>query len=932
MRVLKALGASLLLIALIVGVPALLVAWGSPLALLDVDWSTVLLRPDTGVVVVGVLSVLGWLAWLVLSAATVLEVVSQISRRRWRLRLPGVSWLQPMVGGLVAMAMTPLASTYADEPPPTAVAHAPIAVVADHPAENHPTVSAPAVRNYAVLPGDELWGVAERELGSGAQWRAIVACNPGMTADSPLVPGGTIRLPSVSPVPASAGPEDALQITVRKITVRRGDTLWDLAREHLGDPERWPEIFAANRDVIADADEIDIGWELTVPQPLGEPEVQPVGSPDPDPSPVAVQPVGSPDPDPGPVAVQPVESAKPMEPVAPAAPDEPAASNTAPPPRASVPSHSTNATVHPESPDARAPRADADSVLEILGPVGGVLAASLVAGIAARRRIQLLHRGIGRRIPTLSPHLQRFFSALVHRSPESTDERPALQSTSVVVGWNEGGDVHVDVEREGCTLLVGSDEDTAGMAATVLTSLLSAEWSAGVEVVAVQPQDDWASALEDPRLATETVLDDAFGHLQRVCARRRLQLGPESLAEVRADQNRAEVWAPLVFVFCTPLHLGHLDRIHDCLSLGRVGVSVVATVATAPPGSGSATPLVIESGNRAHLENTGVVFQPQLLTQPARHAVMSLFVAALDEEDEPAPWWQDGASLPHPTVTVLPQKAEEPLKDDEMPTWSPPIDQPSLLLLGPVELLHARGTPPLRAVGQCMEYCAWLLLHPGATPMAMVRDLLVAEGTRRSNMSRLRTWLGDDPQGMPHLPDAYSGHIALAPTVTSDWENFQSLLAGGVNLSSTPLLREALSLVRGQPLEDVSFQWPWVAGWLGDMISMITDAATVLADRCLTDADPVGALWAIDQGLRATGDDETLTVRRIQALAAAGNRPEVEATVTRLTRAARAENRDLTPDSIRRIQQALHTGMSPAVSLRHHPNISVHDSEGRPVR
>lgn len=895
MRVLKALGALLLLIALIAGVPALLLTWGSPLALLDVDWSTAMLRPDTGVVILGVLSLFGWLAWLGLSAATVLELVSQASHHRWRVRLPGISRLQPVVGGLVAMAITPLATTHAQEPPPTVAAHAPIAVVAQQPTRHQPTAAAPDVWEYTVLPGDELWGVAERELGSGSRWRAIIACNPVMTPDSQLVPGEIIRLPLARAASASPGPDDVIRITVRE-----GDTLWDLAHEHLGDPKRWPEIFEANRDVIADADEIDIGWELTIPQPPRQPASEPVES---------IVPT--------PLDLEPID----LEPPLPDGPVVIHATPPQPPPPTSVPPGSTTQEA-----------TDPGPVLEVLGPVGGVLAAGLVAGIAARRRAQLLRRGVGRRIPILPPQVQRFFSALVARAPESVDEQPALQPTSVVLGWNDLGDVHVDVEREGCTLLVGSDEDTAGMAATVLTSLLSAEWSTGVEVVAVQPQDDWSSALDDPRLTTEPILDDALHHLTRVSARRRLHLGHDDLGATRADQNRADVWTPLVFVFCTQVHRGHLDRIHDSLSLGKVGVSVVAAVAAAPrDGSPADGLVVIESGTRASLGNTGVVFQPQLLTQPARHAVTSLFIAALDEADQPAPWWSDDERVPHPTVTVLPKKAEEPLKDDAMPTWSPPPDHPVLLLLGPVELIHARGTTPLRAVGQCMEYCAWLLMHPGSTPMAMVQDLLVAEGTRRSNMSRLRTWLGDDAHGNPYLPDAYSGHIALAPTVTSDWERFQSVLAGGVNRSSTPLLKEALSLVRGRPLEGVTFQWPWVAGWLGDMLSMITDAATVLADRCLTEADPVGALWAIDQGLRATGEDETLTVRRIQALAAMGNRTEVEATVTRLTRAARAENRDLTPDSVRRIQQALHAGIPTTVSLRHRPNIAIHDSGGRPV-
>jgi nucleoid-associated protein YgaU len=47
--------------------------------------------------------------------------------------------------------------------------------------------------------------------------------------------------------------------------VVRGDTLWGLAGRRLGDPHRWPEIFAANRDALADPDRIQPDEELRMP-------------------------------------------------------------------------------------------------------------------------------------------------------------------------------------------------------------------------------------------------------------------------------------------------------------------------------------------------------------------------------------------------------------------------------------------------------------------------------------------------------------------------------------------------------------------------------------------------------------------------------------------------------------------------------------------
>ena len=181
---------------------------------------------------------------------------------------------------------------------------------------------------------------------------------------------------------------------------------------------------------------------------------------------------------------------------------------------------------------------------------------------------------------------------------------------------------------------------------------------------------------------------------------------------------------------------------------------------------------------------------------------------------------------------------------------------------------------------------------------------MVAESTRRSNMSRLRGWLGRGPEG-EHLPDAYSGHIRLAASVSSDWERFQSLLAGGVNRASDSLLAEALALVRGTPLGSFEFQWSWAEQMRSDMVSMIVDAAAVLADRCTARWEHELADWAIAQGVRAAGEVEPLVVRRIRSFAQRGDRAEVDRQVLQLTRSARASGRDLGPDSVRMIQEAL---------------------------
>jgi len=231
---------------------------------------------------------------------------------------------------------------------------------------------------------------------------------------------------------------------------------------------------------------------------------------------------------------------------------------------------------------------------------------------------------------------------------------------------------------------------------------------------------------------------------------------------------------------------------------------------------------------------------------------------------------------------------------------------PTIMLLGPIEMLGAAGSPPSRAQLQCIEYATWLMEHPQSTAPAMATAMMVAEGTRRSNMSRLRNWLGSDERGEPYLPDAYSGRITLSPLVSSDWHRLQILITGGINRAATDRLCRALDLVRGAPLADVApGQWSWAEEMRTDMASVIRDIGVELTDRALADGDLDLARWAASRSLTASPQDEFLICARIRTEHRAGNPAEVERLALQLSAQARTLGVDLHPDTVDLLQQVV---------------------------
>jgi len=105
--------------------------------------------------------------------------------------------------------------------------------------------------------GDSWWKLAEMYLGDGARWRELRGMNPaGTNRPELLLLGSTVRVP--------AGVVGRSRPVEKSATVRKGDTLWGMAREHLGRGAAWKCLMEANPE-LREPERLRIGQRVLLP-------------------------------------------------------------------------------------------------------------------------------------------------------------------------------------------------------------------------------------------------------------------------------------------------------------------------------------------------------------------------------------------------------------------------------------------------------------------------------------------------------------------------------------------------------------------------------------------------------------------------------------------------------------------------------------------
>ena len=216
--------------ALMAGLPWLFITVATQLGLrFDLStaegWWQALTSRDDGSLLVWTVLILGALAWAVLVVAILIEIVSRL-RHISVPRLRGLAVPQAIARGLVA------------------------AVVA------------------AALAGNTLTTGAIDALAAPAP---VPADTGGTPSPPPAAPQATAD--------AATASKDSAPGKRSAYVVKKGDTLWDIAADKLGDPYAYPRIFKASKNTVQpdgrrlkDPDLIYPGWKLTIPATSAKPK------------------------------------------------------------------------------------------------------------------------------------------------------------------------------------------------------------------------------------------------------------------------------------------------------------------------------------------------------------------------------------------------------------------------------------------------------------------------------------------------------------------------------------------------------------------------------------------------------------------------------------------------------------------------------------
>jgi nucleoid-associated protein YgaU len=142
---------------------------------------------------------------------------------------------------------------------------------AENPVEPHPVVPNAAVasplapvmdprgiHSIEIQRGDNWWKLALRYLGNGARWQELRTLNHAESQPADLLKLGAVILVPQSSTLQTPRPNN-------EVIIKKGDTLWALARNYFGHGSQWTCLATANPQISAPT-RLAIDLTLTVPE------------------------------------------------------------------------------------------------------------------------------------------------------------------------------------------------------------------------------------------------------------------------------------------------------------------------------------------------------------------------------------------------------------------------------------------------------------------------------------------------------------------------------------------------------------------------------------------------------------------------------------------------------------------------------------------
>ena len=811
----RSAGAGLALLAVVLGMPALLLLTLGPPPIPSGLSPAVLTGAVSVDALLGVLIWVLWLAWLQFTVCAVVEAVSA-------LRGNGLPRHVPLSGGMQTLARR-------------LVIAALLVTTAASPATAAPVVLAPASEPVAAVQAED--GAQADQSPQAAQ--TAQEDDAAVAGEAAQETGDvTYRLGD-----AVIDPEVGAQLVGRRVYVVQPpqghyhDNLWDIAERSLGDGRAYQQIYDLNAGrVQPDGRALELArliqpnWYLIMPEEAADiPRVEavsPAPAPDtPTPAPAPARQTAATGAD-GLTGGSATTAAERMADVAPTqAPALGALTGAAvlsllvrrrrygswllPRPDAGELERLLRIGADPD----RAERLD--TALRSLSALSAP-PAPYAAGVDDEAVTLFLSRPMPQAPQPWRARREGRIWALARDAVITAPDEPARVGTGLVtLGRDEHGtDVLIDLSLvDGDVAVNGAPSMAAEVIAALALELCINPWSARIRVTGVglpralhelcgrrlERADDLAAALGAPEPAD-------------VLTGRRRRSGPRRVVLATGQQ--------------------------DALSPHSRETVLVRT------GGGARWRIEVDTAGMARVEPLGVGVR---VTRATEHDLACLRELFASERSSGRP---DAPDPPRPPVTTAALR-------------SAPV---RVQVLGPATVMAPGAVEPERLPLLTEAVACLALNRDGLHPRvlaSMIWPLGVTGDVVTASIERLRVWLGDDETGATRLREDEEGRLVLGPDVVVDWDVLRALAAAARRSSRAEelrLLQEALRLVRGRVCEGAE---PGRYAWLArlrtahDSEALITDSALRVAALLGRD-DPEGAAAAIAVGLGVVELDQRL--------------------------------------------------------------------------